>query len=528
MGIPIALDFGTSNTVLAYWDKEKQIGKPYFLSAYTRSFNQGDNLVHVIPSLIHYGQNGKQRIGSQIYDHQLQASRQTFRWMKRYIDQRSPIRVRVADRWITPQQAAEDFLLTIIRFAREEINTQGEQIALTVPVESFEYYEQWLSSLMITNGLTNLKIIDEPSAAALGYQNQSNPGDTFFIIDFGGGTLDTSLVMIQEYQQELFHQRRSRVLGKSGKRIGGATIDQWLYQHLLESSNLKETDPLIQNHSIELLVEIEQIKQELSRSTTSFFKHESIFPEDFEFSRSEFEQILLDHQLDVVLKQTIDQTFRNAQDRGYLERDVKAVLLIGGSSQIPFIHEIIRASFPDKPIFTDHPLTAVACGAAAFAAGVDFYDHIQHDYAIRYVDESSGGYAYQTLVQRGTNYPTHEPVASMTIQAAFDGQTHLGIAIFEMGTEIYSKNEQPFEMIFDRSGSARIMPVPKPRQEERVNYWLNQQSPTFLLADPPAKAGAPRFRLDFYINQNKQLTCTAVDLSSQTIQFSQTPIIQLK
>jgi hypothetical protein len=58
-------------------------------------------------------------------------------------------------------------------------------------------------------------------------------------------------------------------------------------------------------------------------------------------------------------------------------------------------------------------------------AGVDFYDHIQHDYAIRYVNPTKGDYDYRTIVQRGTPYPSQEPVVRLTIKATHDGQKKL-------------------------------------------------------------------------------------------------------
>ena len=81
----------------------------------------------------------------------------------------------------------------------------------------------------------------------------------------------------------------------------------------------------------------------------------------------------------------------------------------------------------------DRPFDAVARGAAAFVAGVDFYDHIQHDYAIRHIRAQRGEYEYRTIVPRGTPYPTTSPVCRLTVKATYQGQTSLGLAIFEMG-----------------------------------------------------------------------------------------------
>ena len=175
----------------------------------------------------------------------------------------------------------------------------------------------------------------------------------------------------------------------------------------------------------------------------------------------------------------------------------------------------------------DRPLDAVARGAAAFVAGVDFCDHIQHDYAIRHVNPHQGDYDYRIIVKRGTPYPATEPVVQMTLKATYDGQTQLGIAVFEIGARRQRRSEQPVELVFAPSGAARVTHLTPDEEERRTFFWMNEHIPTFLVAHPPAKQGEPRFAVTFGIDGNKRLLITARDVQTGQVTHRDYPVIKL-
>ena len=160
-------------------------------------------------------------------------------------------------------------------------------------------------------------------------------------------------------------------------------------------------------------------------------------------------------------------------------------------------------------------------------AGVDFYDHIQHDYAIRYVNRQKGCYDYQRVVERGTPYPTTEPVVRLTVKAAYDGQERLGIALFEIGEQRQRGGGQAVELVFDPSGAARISPVTPDDEDRRTYFWMNEGNPTFLTAEPPAKQGEPRFEVSFSIDGNKRLLITARDVQTGKTIYQDYPVVKL-
>jgi molecular chaperone DnaK (HSP70) len=528
-----ALDFGTSNTILAAWDETRQQATSLHIPELGHLYQQGDATISVIPSLVHYTEDGRRWIGEQVITRDLYQSNQTMRWMKRYILNRSPIQVRSGGQMVSHAQAGRDFLSSILLFAIEELKLQDEEFALSVPVESFEHYEDWLSSVAEAAGLSRFRLIDEPSAAALGYGAHIQPGDVYLIFDFGGGTMHAAVVLVETQEQES-KGRRCRVLGKAGADLGGATIDQWLFQEVLRRNQRSDTDEDVRLGSGALLVQCERAKEALSFSESAIVQ--AALPQSgailqAEFKRSDLEKLLDDHDAFALLDRTVRRAMQNALERGYDEARIKTVLMVGGSSQIPAVQNTLRRIFGRERVLLDHPLDAVVRGAAAFISGVDFFDHIQHDYAIRFMDRGRGVYDYRTIVQRGTPYPTPEPIARLTVKATYEGQTQLGIAIFEMGAPPGEHSRQAaagaVELVFDPSGAARIMPVSPDEQAQRSLYWMNEHSPTFLKADPPGAAGEPRFEVEFSIDGNKRLLISARDLKSGKLTHFNTPVVKL-
>ncbi|MCH2232483.1 MAG: Hsp70 family protein [Crocinitomicaceae bacterium] len=523
----LAIDFGTSNTVVAVWDEGDGEGKPFHIPDYGYLYQQGAENISVIPSLIHYTSEARRLLGNQVKQGNLEDSNRTFRWMKRYISNRSPRKINLGGRQISYFEAGKDFLSTVLLFAGTEINVENEEVALTVPVEAFEHYENWLTEVAETAGMPRFRLIDEPSAAALGYGAHIQPGDVYLIFDFGGGTLDVSIVLIEE--EAVAASRRCRVLGKAGCKLGGTTIDQWLYAEVLKQNGRNDYDVEILQQSGAILVECEQAKIRLSsreRSEISFLDVNTGTAIGVEFTRGRFEEILDEQEVFTELNQTIRRALNASRERGYSEDNIKAVLMVGGSSQIPSIQRSVRQFFGKDRVMLDRPLDAVARGAAAFVAGVDFYDHIQHDYAIRYFNTEKGDYDYRILVKRGTNYPTQGMLARLKLKATHEQQSQLGLAIFELGEGRRSSNEA-VELVFDPSGAARLTTLTPDLEEERSFFWMNEDNPTFLRADPPAEKGKPRFEVTFSIDGNKRLLITAKDLKTGKKTHINYPVIKL-
>lgn len=526
----LAVDFGTSNTVVALWDESTQQGVPLHIPAFGTIQQQGEETISLIPSLIHYAPDNRTWIGSQVIQQGLRQSPHTFRWMKRYISHRSPNKVRVDGREITPYIAGQDFLTNVLVFAAQEVGFRDEEVALSVPVEAFEHYENWLVSVAEIAGMPRFRLIDEPSAAALGYGAHIQPGNVYLLFDFGGGTLHAAVVLIEANGATPSGGRRCRVLGKAGLDLGGTTIDQWLFQDVLRQNYKSDSDDDVRRISTALLLECERVKEALSFADSadlSVVNPETGSALAADFTRASFEELLDRHDLFTEIHRTVQSAIHAATERGYDESTIQSALMVGGSSQIPAVQRTLRQIFGRDRVQFNRPLDAVARGAAAFVAGVDFFDHIQHDYAIRYVNPQKGKYDFRTIVHRGTAYPSQEPVARLSIKASYDEQKHLGLAIYELGEQRQRSSGQPVELVFDPNGAARITPLTAHEQEKRSLFWMNEQNQTFLVAEPPAARGEARFEVEFLIDENKRLTITARDLKTGQLTHKNYPVVKL-
>ena len=525
----LAVDFGTSNTVVAVWDEAQQQGVPLHIPEYGQIEQQGDESISVIPSLIHYASDGRITLGQQVIQHNLHRSNGTFRWMKRYISHRSPSRVRLGDREITPYMAGQDFLRFVMLSAATQVDLQDEEVALSVPVEAFEHYENWLVSVAENSRMPRLRLIDEPSAAALGYGAHILPGNVYLMFDFGGGTMHAAVVLIEAEEASL-EGRRCRVLGKAGRDIGGSTIDQWIYQEALRQNHRQEYDSQVRQVSAALLVECERVKQRLTfdeKAELSVACPDTGAVIAAEFTRSGLVELMDQHNLFLEINQTLSSAINGAVEHGYDENSIQAALMVGGSSQIPEVQRTLRQRFGRERVRFNRPLDAVARGAAAFVAGVDFYDHIQHDYAIRHRDSKSNQYVFHKIVEKGTKYPTPEPICTLKIRPSYDGQTHLGIDIFELSEKHQRPSEKPVELVFDTSGAARIQRLSLEEQEQRARFWMNEHNRTFLTAHPPAKGGKERFEVQFRVDENKRLVITVRDLETSELIYENLQVVKL-
>jgi molecular chaperone DnaK len=205
-------------------------------------------------------------------------------------------------------------------------------------------------------------------------------------------------------------------------------------------------------------------------------------------------------------------------------------MMLGGTSLIPSVQATVRRIFGRDRVRLERPLDAVARGAAVFAAGMDFYDHIQHDYAIRSTNMTSGIEDYRVIVKRGTPYPTPAealPSMRMRVRATHDGQARLGIDIFELGDRRARPASAPVELTFDPSGAARVRNVTPDDEDRRSRHWMNESARTFLDAESPVRQGEDRYEVEFSVDGNKRLLLTAKDLRFGRVVMRNQVVIRL-
>lgn len=252
-----------------------------------------------------------------------------------------------------------------------------------------------------------MRILDEPTAAALGYG--INGGDeTILVVDFGGGTLDLSLVKLSYAQlltestqpksplgfllkwgdrtiksQPLPNNQSSqtaKVLAKTGQNLGGIDIDNWIVDYFHSTLGLPK------NSLIDRLAE--RIKIALSNaesSTEVYFNDQTFESYELTLTRSQLNQILEQHKFFINLDSALDRIRQQANRQNIDLDQIDAILLVGGTSQIPAVKEWALRHFPAEKVKANKPFEAIAHGAVS--QGWELKDFLYHSYGVRFWDK---------------------------------------------------------------------------------------------------------------------------------------------
>jgi molecular chaperone DnaK (HSP70) len=512
----IALDFGTTNSVVATLNAKTNM--PDVVALPGLSAAQIDGSLPLIPSLlyVHDGQTGQVTLGQTARDQNLDVRQDNrlFRNFKRGIVTGSVTEPRSIDGVLwRDRDAGRSFvrsLLSALPYPKSDI----EQLVLTTPVASFEGYLVWLNELLEDIPPEKVRIVDESTAAALGYL-VTEPGAIVLVFDFGGGTLDLSLVQLPESREKtggfLGRLLRSKsashtakVIAKAGRIIGGSDIDQWLLAEVLKRSALS-VKTLGRDYAA-LLTACEKAKITLSSTTLDFEVAGKTF--SVPLSRSELEQLLEANGFYNALRHIVDKVMHVAHRHGIFKEDIRYVLLVGGVSLMPSVQETLRDYFSGMAVRADKPFTAVAEGALQVAAGYGLEDYLAHSYGIRHLDPLTGTHQYDEIIPAGSRYPLAQPV-EVLLGAAHPDQTAIEFVIAEMDSDSFSMVEVKYE-----DGQAVFIAQTQNTDQQIVPINAEQASQLLAHLVPPGQPGTDRVQALFNINDRRQLQLTVKDLKS--------------
>ncbi len=503
-----AIDFGTSNTVIARWNPVTEQSEIINLPSLSYQTAQNPDL---IPSLLYVEQAAENKVcvGQQVRDRGLdmQTDPRFFRSFKRGIGSTVQGFLPELDgQSIQFEQVGRWFLQTILQQLQMTYPDVKDSLVLTVPVDSFETYRHWLGQVCQDLQVDQVRMIDEPTAAALGYGKADQ--DVLLVVDFGGGTFDLSLVQINTSQQktqplgfilkwgdknlaDTSKQRpqSARVLAKAGQNLGGTDIDHWLSDHFAKTQNLVVT-PLTTRLA-------ERLKIQLSlqpKATEVYFNEETFESYELTLDREQFEQILKEHQFFDRLDDSMTQVLQQARRQGLGVEDIKAVLLVGGTSQIPAVQTWVHQYFDGSRICSSRPFEAIAQGALQVARGLEVKDFLYHSYGIRYWDRRQNAHSWHPIIPAGLAYPMTEPI-EVTLGASTDAQPSIELILGELGntnsgTEVFfdgdrlitrqlSEVQTLVQPLNDRDGSrkvAQLTPLGYPGSDRiKVQFWVDNQ-----------------------------------------------------
>lgn len=533
MGYKFAVDFGTTNTVIAHW--EEASGIPKIVSIPDITSDSEMEKPSLAPSLFYVknGMDGTAALGQKVLEQNLhqQKDNRLFRNFKRGIVTSPSPEPRMIDGALWGDHDAGRVFLQHVIGAFPCLPTEIEQLVLTAPVASFESYLSWLNSVVSTIPTDKIRVVDESTAAALGYA-VTKPGALVVVFDFGGGTLDLSLVQLPEsrektggFLQRLLkgnaHQHTAKVIAKAGRIIGGSDIDQWLVLEVLKRAGLTTSE--IGNNYNTLLTRCEIAKIALSTEQQTEISFEAGGKSyTILITRTELEALLEANGFFISLRQVVDKVMHAARQRGIFKEDIHHVLLVGGTSLMPSVQRTLGKYFGELAVHTHKPFTAVAEGALQVAAGYGLEDHLLHSYGLRHLNAQTGSQQYEEIIPMGSKYPTEKPV-EIILSAAHEQQQEIEFIIGEINSDAVSMIEVQYEngqAVFVAQGNStdqQIMP-------------LNEAAALQMLAklSPAGKAGENRLKAEFSIDERRLLRLKVTDLHSSKILLDNVAVVTLR
>jgi molecular chaperone DnaK (HSP70) len=514
----IAIDFGTSNTVIARWNPVTQ--QPETLNLPGLSIKQSLN-PPLIPSLVYVedATQNKVLVGQQVRDRGLDLKGETrfFRSFKRGIGADIQGYLPELDgQIVTFEQVGQWFLTKVIE---ELAPMQGglDSLVLTVPVDSFETYRHWLGKVCQALPVEQVRMLDEPTAAALGYGLADQ--EILLVIDFGGGTLDLSLVRLDRGVQPTTKPlgfilkwgnkslaedskqkvKTARVLAKAGQNLGGTDIDNWLVDYFAKTQELA-VSPLTTRLA-------ERVKIQLStqnQASEVYFDDETFESYELELNRDTFDNILKEHAFFELLDESMTTLLQQAKRQGIELPDINAVLLVGGTVQLPAVQTWIKQYFEPEKIRCERPFEAIAQGALQLAQGIQIKDFLYHSYGIRYWDRRNQHHKWHSLIKAGQAYPMSQPV-ELVLGASLENQPSIELIMGELGadtgnTEVYFDGDRLITRRLDNSETSV-----KPLNDQEGARTIAQLTPT-------GYPGSDRIKILFQVDEQRFLRITVEDL----------------
>ncbi|WP_404790939.1 Hsp70 family protein [Altericista sp. CCNU0014] len=529
-----AIDFGTSNTVVARWNAASQQAETLSLKGMSLRVGQNPDL---IPSLV-YVENAVQPqvlVGQQVRDRGLdiQSDPRFFRGFKRGIG--TPVRgflPEIDGQSIRFEQVGQWFLATVVDRLKASYTDAGNALVLTVPVDSFEPYRQWLGQVCQSLQVEQVRMLDEPTAAALGYGKAD--ADVVLVVDFGGGTLDLALVQLDRSrsaqtkpmgfilkwgnknlaEESAQRPKTARVLAKAGQNLGGTDLDNWVLDRFAKVQDLPK-NPLTQRLA-------ERLKIQLSlqaKATEVYFNEETFESYELTLDRAEFEAILKERQFFERLDDSMTQVLQQARRQGITPEKIDAVLLVGGTSLIPAVQTWVQQYFDATKISSSKPFEAIAQGALQILQGTEVKDFLYHSYGIRYWDRRLNSHNWHTIVQPGQPYPMPEPV-ELILGASAEGQPSIELIIGELG-----KESSGTEVYFD--GDRLITRTLSANQGQVQALNDREGARSIAQLDPPGFPGSDRIKVLFRVDEGRSLRITVEDLLTQEVLVTDRVVAQL-
>jgi len=529
-GVRLGVDFGLSATVIAIAGPGRDSCTLEFPAISHRvPAPPGDIPVHFVPSVVEYHDGRAVRAGEEVHGGGTADSPSTARWLRQYLCDPSPVQVPAGNgRMVRYDEAAADFLVPILAQALDQY--PNAPLIFTLPPDAPAEYGVFLQRVAREAGATSCSMVSEYEAVLAGYGCTPSPGEPFVIITFSETDPGVIVLVRDGLYGRVTGKGRLRVLSQATSTAGCRVLDAWITQDLLGKFRLLESDPRAVRLMPQIRYEAARLREHLSLMGGMEVRlTDTVSGKTFtaSFRTADLDRILADHGVIPSLQECIGRALSTMQTHGGDESRIRSVFLLGAGCSLPAVQEAVRSRFPDAVVYASHPLDAIARGAAEYAAPVPAQDRITCSYALRHWDAVLKEHHYRFLVHSGTRYPSAGQVARIVISAAYDGQTLLGIPLYEIGGSAGAGAPQ-IELVSDTGGGVRLAGPAQDAESPGQVVHANERSPTLLVATPPARKGEPRFECTFTIDPERNLCLSARDLVTGTLVKVNAPVHRMK